>query len=329
MTHPKIAVLHNSFDAMGGAERVTATLIEALNDVGICPAVHTIAPIPEDYLCSFYCKKLHYKLAATFPLKINTLNIYQKVLTNLLSFKLAKYDVVINMSMPTPFDGIFKRHILYIHNPIFLMKTKKYANKPFSSSKYEKSLFWKLYYTPYNLILQHAIRNVKAELLANSYFTKWRLKKYAGLQSKVVYPPVDIDAFSPVFGNTDRNGVISIGRFSPEKRQLKQLEIAKCLPETTFRICGSVVMPYNWQWFQYIKSKVEEMELKNVELHPNPPFKKLVKLIGESKIFIHTMLYEDFGLTTCEAIAGGCIPCVINSGGQKELYHSKIFDFTH
>jgi len=214
VTHPKIAVLHNSFDAMGGAERVTATLIEALNDVGICPAVHTIAPIPEDYLCSFYCKKLHYKLAATFPLKINTLNIYQKVLTNLLSFKLAKYDVV-----------------------------------------------------------------------------------------------------------------ISIGRFSPEKRQLKQLEIAKCLPETTFRICGSVVMPYNWQWFQYIKSKVEEMELKNVELHPNLPFKKLVKLIGESKIFIHTMLYEDFGLTTCEAIAGGCIPCVINSGGQKEIVPFKNLRF--
>jgi glycosyltransferase involved in cell wall biosynthesis len=31
------------------------------------------------------------------------------------------------------------------------------------------------------------------------------------------------------------------------------------------------------------------------------------------------MLYEDFGLTTCEAIAGGCIPVVVNSGGQKEI----------
>ena len=30
------------------------------------------------------------------------------------------------------------------------------------------------------------------------------------------------------------------------------------------------------------------------------------------------MRYEGFGLTTCETIAGGCIPCVIDSGGQRE-----------
>ena len=39
------------------------------------------------------------------------------------------------------------------------------------------------------------------------------------------------------------------------------------------------------------------------------------------------MLQEDFGLTTCEAIAGGCIPCVINSGGQKEIVPFKNLRF--
>ena len=39
------------------------------------------------------------------------------------------------------------------------------------------------------------------------------------------------------------------------------------------------------------------------------------------------MLYEDFGLTTCEAIAGGCIPCVIDSGGQKESVPLKDLRF--
>lgn len=61
------------------------------------------------------------------------------------------------------------------------------------------------------------------------------------------------------------------------------------------------------------------MDLKNVEFYPNIPIDSMVELIGRSKIFLHTMLHEDFGLTTCEAIAGRCIPCVIDSGGQKEI----------
>jgi glycosyltransferase involved in cell wall biosynthesis len=223
----KIAIFHHSFDPMGGAERVTATLIEALNNVNICPDVYTSVPISKDYLGLFYGKKLCYKLVPALPFKINTMSIYQKVLTNLLSFRLAKYDVVINVTTPTIFDHIFKRHILYIHNPMFMITNQKYVTKFSSTSKYKKSLFWKLYYTPYEVILQHSIKKSRAELLANSHFTKWRLKKYAGLQSKVVYPPVEISTFSSVFDNSNRKGVISIGRFSPEKMHLKQLEIAK------------------------------------------------------------------------------------------------------
>jgi len=315
---------------MGGGERVGATLIEALNDVDVCPDVYSIAPVPKEYFSSFYGKNLRYRLIPAFPFRIKVLGIYQRILSSSLSFRLTGYDVVVNTTgvyTPMLFRSLLKRYILYIYNPIVMMKNQKYVPKPLSIAKYEKSLFWKLYYIPYKTILSHSVRNVKAELLAVSRFTKWRLKKYVGMQSKVVYPPVDIRTFSTVFDNADRDGVISIGRFTPEKEQLKQLEIAKYLPDMTFRLCGSAKTPYYWHWYQHVKSKAEDMNLKNVEFYPNVPFKKLVTLIGKSKIFIHNMLYEDFGLTTCEAIAGGCIPCVIDSGGQKEIvpFHSLRF----
>jgi glycosyltransferase involved in cell wall biosynthesis len=306
---------------MGGGERVGATLVEALNDVGICPDVYSIAPVPKEYFSSFYGKNLHYRLIPTFPFRVKVLGIYQRILSSSLSFRLTGYDVVVNTTgvyTPMLFGRLLKRYILYIYNPISMMKNPKYTLKPLSISKYEKSLFWKLYYIPYKTILSYSVRNVRAELLAVSRFTKWRLKKYVGMQSRVVYPPVDIKTFSSVFDNPDRDGVISIGRFTPEKEQLKQLEIAEHLPDMTFRICGSAKTPYYWHWYQYVRSKAEQMDLKNVEFHPNIPFKKMVQLIGESKLFIHTMRYEDFGLTTCEAIAGGCIPIVIDSGGQRE-----------
>jgi len=320
----KIAITHYTLAAMGGGERVGATLIEALNDVGVCPDVYSIAPIPKEYFNSFYGKNLHYRLMPAFPFRIKVLGIYQRILSSSLSFRLTGYDIVVNTTgvyTPMLFSNLLKRYILYIYNPGVMMKNQKYVPKPLSISKYEKSLFWKLYYMPYKTILSHSVRNVKAELLAVSRFTRWRLKKYAGMQSKVVYPPVDIKTFSEVFDNADRDGVISIGRFTPEKEQLKQLEIAKHLPDIIFRLCGSAKTPYYWHWYQHVKRKAEEMNLKNVEFYPNIPLEKLVSLVGKSKIFIHTMLYEDFGLTTAEAIAGGCIPCL---KGQSIIYGDNI-----
>jgi glycosyltransferase involved in cell wall biosynthesis len=150
-----------------------------------------------------------------------------------------------------------------------------------------------------------------------------RVKYLWGYDSKIVYPPVDIEKFSVVRDNRDRDGVITIGRFTPEKNHLLQLEIAKQLPNLTFRLVGSANTPYYQRWFNVVKSRVEMYDLKNVELYTNVSFKKLVELIGSSKYFIHSMFNEDFGLTTCEAIGGGCIPVVHNSGGQIEIVPFK------
>jgi glycosyltransferase involved in cell wall biosynthesis len=163
--------------------------------------------------------------------------------------------------------------------------------------------------------------------LAVSDFTKWRIKKFWNRESQTVYPPVDIQSFSQVFDSTDRDGVISIGRFTPEKNHLLQLEIARRLPNLTFKICGSAKTPYYQRWFNYVKAKAEEMDLRNVEFYPNIPFEKLVALIGESMFFLHTMFHEDFGLTTAEAIAGGCVPIVHDSGGQKEVVPYEFLRF--
>jgi glycosyltransferase involved in cell wall biosynthesis len=315
---------------MGGGERVGATLIEALNEVGVVPDVFTIAPVVKEYFNSFYGKELDYKLMPLLPIRLKIFGIYQRILTGIFSFRLKGYDIVLNTTgiyTPLMLTSKLKRNIIYVYNPVVMIKNQKYVPKTLSISKYEKSLFWKMYYTPYKAILKHSLENVKAELLAVSRFTKWRLKKFAGMESKVVYPPVDIKKFSVVFGNGKRDGVISIGRFTPEKDHILQLKMAEKLPNVTFRLCGSAKTPYYLRWFKHIKAKAEEKGLKNVEFYPNIPISDLIKLIGKSKIFIHTMRYEDFGLTTCEAIAGGCIPCVIDSGGQKESVLFKELRF--
>jgi len=325
----KIAIVHHTLASLGGGERVAASLIEALNKSGVVPDVYTTSPVKLSYLQDFYGKEIKCKLHAIMPFAVRLFGIYHRLIASLNSFTLTGYDAVVNTTgiyTPLFFKSVIKRYLLYVYSPI--VPTQPFAVKQYS--KYERSLFWKIYFQPYQNIIKSSIKNLgDTELIAVSDFTKWRIKKYWNKPSVTIYPPVDIETFSQVFEKTDRDGVISIGRFSPEKNHVLQLEIAKQLPNLTFRICGSAKTPYYWRWYQHVKAKAEELDLKNVEFYPNIPFKKLIELIGESKFFLHSMFYEDFGLTTCEAVAGGCIPCVHNSGGQKEVVPYKFLRFNN
>ena len=68
-----------------------------------------------------------------------------------------------------------------------------------------------------------------------------------------------------------------------------------------------------------------------VTFYPDYPFKELVKLYGESGIYWHAAGFgetdpakmEHFGITTVEAMAGGCVPVVINKGGQPEIVEDQ------
>jgi glycosyltransferase involved in cell wall biosynthesis len=315
----RIAICHHTLSSLGGGERVGVSLISALNKEGIVPDVYTTQPIELSYLKQFYGKNVKYRSYSILPLKLRAFGIYQRLMASFTSFALSKYDVVVNTTgiyTPLLFKNLIKRYLLYVYNPLVPLNPQAIKE----NLKYFTSTFWKTYFQPYQSIIKMSIAKLNnTELLAVSNFTRYRIKKYWNKSAVTIYPPVDIKRFSVVFSNKDRDGFISIARFTPEKNHLWQLNIAKNLKNLTFRICGSANSPYYKRWFRKVKAKAESMDLKNVEFYPNISFKRLIKLIGQSKFFIHTMVNEDFGLTTCEAIAGGCIPIVHDSGGQREV----------
>lgn len=308
----KIAILHHTFRSWGGGERVSLTLIKAINENNIVPDLYTVSPVDLNFIKKFFGEGVKANTYTIIPIKLNLFGIYQRLFQSIILPKLEKYDLVINTTgVYTPLykHETLKRYILYIYNPQIWDMPEKYT----------ESTFWKLYYQPYRSIINNSIKKLDGiELLSVSKFTKLRIEKYWGYQSRVIYPPVNIKEFTQVSDNIDRDGVITIGRFTPEKNHLHQLEIAKKLPHIRFRICGSTGTTMYYKWYQYIKAKAEEMNLKNIEFHPNIPFKKLLDLVSQSKIFLHTFPREDFGIVSIEAEAGGCIPIVPNQGGNIE-----------
>jgi glycosyltransferase involved in cell wall biosynthesis len=75
-----------------------------------------------------------------------------------------------------------------------------------------------------------------------------------------------------------------------------------------------------------------------ITLHENPFHGEIEAYYNRAKIFWHAKGYsvdeevnpfelEHFGLTTAEAMSAGCVPVVINKGGQKEIIENGVNGF--
>jgi glycosyltransferase involved in cell wall biosynthesis len=100
-------------------------------------------------------------------------------------------------------------------------------------------------------------------------------------------------------------------------------------------ILGSVITE-NTVYSKKIKSMISIC--KNISFMENPDRKTIEDYYGRSKIFWHAKGFstdedknpyalEHFGLTTVEAMSAGCVPIVINKGGQKEIVENGINGF--
>lgn len=173
------------------------------------------------------------------------------------------------------------------------------------------------------------------KIITISEFCKEWIKKYWGLGSLVLYPPVNTNNFYS--SKNKKNKIINVGRFfitGHSKKQLEQIKVFKKLYDKLkitnweFHLVGSVHEGEKHQ--NYFNRCVELSKGYPIYFHTDVPFENLKKHLAESKIYWHAtgldenetvnpILFEHFGITTVEAMASGCVPVVINAGGQKEI----------
>jgi len=172
-------------------------------------------------------------------------------------------------------------------------------------------------------------------VICNSEFTKKVIDKEFGVESKVLYPPVSTDKFSP---KRKENLIIYVGRFSKlmqSKRQDVLINNFKKLVDnglTDWKLAllgGSEVGGEESAIF--LKKESEGYPIEVVE---NPPFRMLQQYYGSAKIYWSASGFgvndsenpqsvEHFGITVVESMAAGCVPVVVNIGGHKEIIDDK------
>jgi len=170
----------------------------------------------------------------------------------------------------------------------------------------------------------------------NSEFTKNVIEKGWPIKGEVVYPPVDVTKIKPLI---KKKQILSVGRFvsfSKSKKHEEMIETFRNLYKDdlvegwSLHLAGSVEGDES-----YVKELEDKASDLPVKFYPNCSFEDLLVLYGESSIYWHAAGFgednpskmEHFGITTVEAMAGGCVPVVINKGGQPEIVEDKTSGF--
>ncbi len=171
------------------------------------------------------------------------------------------------------------------------------------------------------------------EICAISYFSSQWIKRLWGRESKVLQPPVDVEAFKPL---PKRNIILSVGRFFagghnkkhiPMIRAFKKL-LQKGLKGWELHLAGGTIPEKGH--LDYLEQVRAEAAGYPIYIHADVSFAELTELYGQAKIYWHAcgygenvernpMRFEHFGITTVEAMAAGCVPVVINKAGQVEI----------
>ena len=312
----KVAILQNSI-GIGGRSKVVAEVIDLVKDQVDSVDIHTLS---EGINVQQFFD--HYEIDRDTVTVINyggfsvPGTLYQQPILNYKSKDLIQdYNIVFNSNNCVRFLPSGPEYIHYIHFPT--------SSIPDVDPKYNQ-LFYQLYAMPLRVLSAIDETSIQGHVFANSEYTlRYIQDTYGVFDAEVLYPPclesVKISEFNG-------EGVISVGSFHPNKRQLFQIQMAKEFPETTFRIVGSKA---SQSYFENCQKYIKNHDVSNIEIYADISDGKLQKLLNQSCIFLHSMENEKFGIATVEGINQGCVPLVHNSGGQREVVPDPSYRYTN
>lgn len=305
----KVAIYSPYLDTLGGGEKYMMTIAETFS------VNHSVDVLLDNHLEKIDSSYLKDQLSNRFNLNLQSVNFVSapfgkgKFISRAIFLK--QYDLLFYLTDGSIFYSTAKKNILHIQSPLI--------GQP------AINIWGKLKLKRWDLIIY------------NSNFTKENAAKNWPLKSEVIYPPVDIKNIKHL---KKKKYILSVGRFFGYLKDKKHKELIAAFKD----LCED---PAAKDWSLHLVGSAGEgdqeylSELKqaagklSINFYPNLDFDKLMDLYGESSIYWHAAGFEEtdptkmehFGISTVEAMSGGCVPIVIAKGGQKEIVENTISGF--
>ncbi len=169
------------------------------------------------------------------------------------------------------------------------------------------------------------------KVICNSYFTKEVIDKEYGIDSVVIYPPVEVHKIKPM---RKKNVILYVGRFSQLEQSKNQHVLIEAFREFYTHggkgwkliLAGATDVGVG-AYIDQLKARIEDNPIEIIE---SPSFDTIKNLFGEAKLFWTAAGYgvdeikvprktEHFGISLVESMAAGCVPFAYNGGGHKEI----------
>lgn len=314
MRAPKVAIVADWLTNMGGAEPVILELHKLFPDAPIYTSVYNKKAMPAfknldvrtTYLQKWLPEFIRYKHVLWPVLRAYA---FRKL-------DLSEFDIIISSSSAEA-KAVKKHpgavHICYCHTPIrYYWSHYEEFKKEFDFGVLTPIIrpFIPFFVKRMRKLDQESVKGVDV-FIANSTITQERIKKYYNRPSTVIYPPVDIERFTPP-PKTERTGFVLWGRHVPYKR----FDIA-------IQACNQLKAPLT-----VIGSGPDTERLKKLA-NPTVTFtgrisdEELVKIAQHSKAFLFPN-EEDFGISAVEALAAGTPVIAYAKGGALDIVEDEI-----
>ena len=299
----RVALTHDYLNQFGGAERVLEVFAETYPDAPIYTLFYDGPAVngrfrnrikKTSFLDKPFVRRRHRAFIPLFPLASASVNLGKD------------YDVVISNSVGFGKAMRHKnaKHVFYCNALL------RYAWDPETHLRDFLPSWIRPFALPAAWLMKkwdRATARGADIIVANSEYTRERIKKFYGRDSEIVYPPVDTDFFRP--GNNRKEYYLAVGRLIPYKKFDVVVEAFNRLG-TPVKIVG------DGRELERLKAAALGTNIEFTGFVHDP--EELREIYRGAKGFLFPQI-EDFGLVAAEALACGVPVLGYAAAGAKEM----------
>ncbi|GGK34162.1 hypothetical protein GCM10010965_28860 [Caldalkalibacillus thermarum] len=302
----KVAIVHDWLVTYAGAEKVLEQILKIYPDADLFSTVDFLEEGQRDFILD---RKVQTSFIQRLPFAKTKYRHYLPLMPLAVEqLDLSDYNIVISSSHAVAkgvITGPDQLHISYVHSPIrYAWDLQHQYLREAGLDRGIKGLLAKY--------ILHKIRqwdyrtaNGVDFFLANSQFIARRIWKVYRRGATVIYPPVDVSAFS--FHEKKEDFYLTASRMVPYKKMDLIVEAFGEMPDKKLVVIG------DGPDYEKIKSKAKD----NVQLLGYQPFEVLLHYMQRARAFVFAA-EEDFGITPVEAQACGTPVIAYGKGGVLE-----------
>lgn len=302
----RVAIIHDWLVTCAGSERVLEQMVACFPQADLFSIVDFLGEesrgfIADKHVTTSFIQKLpkaetHYQnYLPLMPLAIE-------------QFDLSGYDLVISSSHAVAkgvLTGPDQVHISYVHTPMrYAWDLQHQYLREADLNRGVKSWIARLIMHYMRLWDVRTAYGVDA-FIANSQFIRRRIRKTYGRESRVIYPPVDVSAYS--FHEIKEDFYLTASRMVPYKKIPMIVEAFTAMPEKRLVVIGAGPE----------LKKSRELAGPNVQILGWQSSEVMRDYMQRAKAFVFAA-EEDFGITPVEAQACGTPVIAYGKGGVLE-----------